>query len=158
MWDSEPCAFHACTASNFPNLYVNFYVFTLPKHIFLVFFPRELMLLWPLFCKDMCIKASTTHKHGRTVLEGVTGKTMPLSFIYPLFNPALPHVLNSDHTSALCFWALEVTPSKQTKAAQCKNKCQRFTETNTGIVLFGSQSPFWSLSKNTEDCLKTAIE
>lgn len=30
----------------------------------------------------------------------------------------------TDHTSALCFWALEAIPSKQSKAGQCEKKCQ----------------------------------
>lgn len=31
----------------------------------------------------------------------------------------------TDHTSALCFWALEAIPSTQSKVGQCENKCQR---------------------------------
>lgn len=31
----------------------------------------------------------------------------------------------TDHTSALCFWALDAIPSKQSKAGQYENKCQR---------------------------------
>lgn len=31
----------------------------------------------------------------------------------------------TDHTSALCFWALEAIPFKQSKAGQCENKYQR---------------------------------
>lgn len=83
---------------------------------------------------------------GRTVTESITAKTIPLFPTIPLLNSALPHVL-SNYWSHFCPVLLSFrSNSLQTKQSRpvWEQVSKRFIETNTEMVLFGSQSPFWS--------------